>query len=261
MPIDLHEKFSEFSYGYGVTREVEHLLGARSLRVTPFLPSLVHEASLGFDVAFNKPGNPILIQFKLGEQLSRFRPTNSVPNAPHPLGRPYWRYKIDTSEDQFINLRDWEQRGCDAYYASPRFATWFLFDSYFRSNAVLRSSLLIRPTDIASAVATQTGSLGAHRILYDRHHCHVCSDPTPIDEVSVDDFLSKTEVRVRGDARTLGERLKVIVRREEASELTRGRQRAADIRRRAKSEADADAAILALEAWTKGAQVLFVTET
>ena len=50
--INLHEKLSEFSYGYGVTREVENLLSRAGCHVTPFLPSLVHEAELGFDVSF-----------------------------------------------------------------------------------------------------------------------------------------------------------------------------------------------------------------
>jgi uncharacterized protein Ymh len=42
--IDLHERLSEFSYGYGVTREVEALLMSVGLHATPFLPSLLHEA-------------------------------------------------------------------------------------------------------------------------------------------------------------------------------------------------------------------------
>ena len=54
--INLHERLSEFSYGYGVTREMEHRLAAAGVQATPFLPSLLHEATLGFDVAFSGPG-------------------------------------------------------------------------------------------------------------------------------------------------------------------------------------------------------------
>lgn len=60
MPIDLHERLSEFSYGYGVTREVEGLLRSVGLRPTPFLPSLLAEGKLGFDVAFKRPGTALL---------------------------------------------------------------------------------------------------------------------------------------------------------------------------------------------------------
>jgi hypothetical protein len=65
--IDLHERLSEFSFGYGVTREVEGLLA-----------SVV----------------------KLGEELSRFHratPSQSIPF----LERPFWRYRIDTTSHQF----------------------------------------------------------------------------------------------------------------------------------------------------------------
>ncbi|WP_407523749.1 hypothetical protein [Methylobacterium oryzisoli] len=64
--INLHEHLSEFSYGYGVTREIERVFTAKGLRATPFLPSLLHEAELGFDVAFAGPSQVVMLQFKLG---------------------------------------------------------------------------------------------------------------------------------------------------------------------------------------------------
>jgi hypothetical protein len=70
VPVDLHQRLSEFSYGYGVTREVERLLQSAGLRTTPFLPSLLQEKKLAFDVAFDRPGAPLLLQFKLGEAYS-----------------------------------------------------------------------------------------------------------------------------------------------------------------------------------------------
>lgn len=260
MPTNLHERLSEFTYGYGVTREVEDRIRARGLRVTPFLPSLVQEASLGFDVAFNVPGNPILFQFKLGEEVKKFRSSASVPVAPRPLSRPFWRYKIDTSEDQFLNLVRWERRGADVYYASPRFSTWAQFDHCFRTNVVLPSSLLVTPRELRNALSRQRAPAGTHRVLYDRRHRHICSDPTPIDEVSPDEVAERIEDKVRKDKRSLGERLSFIRRRSERDPQTLGQTRVRDIQRRAKSEADADAAIFGIEAWTRGAQVLFVTE-
>jgi hypothetical protein len=101
--INLHERLSEFSYGYGVTREVETLLVSVGLYATPFLPSLLHEASLGFDVSFNSPGTVVLLQFKLGSELKRYHrspPSQSIP----PLERPFWRFNVDTSEHQFQRL-------------------------------------------------------------------------------------------------------------------------------------------------------------
>jgi hypothetical protein len=63
--LELYERLSEFSYGYGVTQEVEKALRSIGLRSVPFIPSLVHEAKVGFDVAFDKPGGALMLQFKL----------------------------------------------------------------------------------------------------------------------------------------------------------------------------------------------------
>ena|SRR5437879_1533597 len=56
--IDLHERLSEFSYGYGVTRDVEQLLASVGIRTVPFLPSLLQEKQIGFDVGFGERGVP-----------------------------------------------------------------------------------------------------------------------------------------------------------------------------------------------------------
>jgi hypothetical protein len=84
VPVDLHDQLSEFSYGYGVTREVERQLASVGLRPTPFLPSLLHEAVLGFDVKFDRPGAALLLQFKLGEALQRFR-RDDTSKPPPPI--------------------------------------------------------------------------------------------------------------------------------------------------------------------------------
>src|SRR5687767_3961645 len=97
MPVDLHQRLSEFSYGYGVTREVEQNLRSVGLRPTPFLPSLIQEAKFGFDVHYDRPGAPLLLQFKLGEALQRFRRTDKTKLAPS-VQKPFWRFSVDTAE-------------------------------------------------------------------------------------------------------------------------------------------------------------------
>ena len=81
--INLHERLSEYSYGYGVTRETQGLLESVGLRPTPFLPNLLHEADLGFDVGFKDQGKVVVLQFKLGHELKRFH--RSQPAQPIPL--------------------------------------------------------------------------------------------------------------------------------------------------------------------------------
>ena len=89
MPVELHERLSEFSYGYGVTHEAELALASVGPRAVPFLPNLLREAVLGLD----GPGSPLLLQFKLGQAMKRF-----VPGPGPHLNRPYWRFRIDTAE-------------------------------------------------------------------------------------------------------------------------------------------------------------------
>ena len=87
--IDLHERLSEFSYGYGVTREVEQLLLGVGIRTVPFLPSLLQEKQIGFDAGFNGRGAPLLLQFKLGHSLQRFIRSDKRYPAPK-LEKPFF---------------------------------------------------------------------------------------------------------------------------------------------------------------------------
>lgn len=100
--IDLHERLSEFSYGYGVIRETEALLASVGLTTTPFQPSLLHEGEVGFDVAFRGPGTAVMLQFKLGQELQRFHRTRN--QARPQINRPFWRFSVDTTEHQFQQL-------------------------------------------------------------------------------------------------------------------------------------------------------------
>lgn len=118
--IELHERLSEFSYGYGVTRETELLLEQIGIRAVPFLPSLIQEKDLGFDVALNRPGAALMLQFKLGQSLKRFYRKDPALPVPE-LERPFWRFSINTAEPdgQFETLLKAEQDGAEVYYACP----------------------------------------------------------------------------------------------------------------------------------------------
>lgn len=59
--INLHERLSEFSYGFGVTREVQSQLEGIGLRPTPFMPNLLNEEELGFDVGFKDRGRVVVL--------------------------------------------------------------------------------------------------------------------------------------------------------------------------------------------------------
>jgi hypothetical protein len=196
--IELHERLSEFSYGYGVTSEVEILLEHTGLRAVPFLPSLIQEKKLGFDVAFDRPGAALMLQFKLGQSLTRYR--RPSPGAPKPvLDRPFWRFSLDTAEPegQFETLLKAENDGAEVYYAAPRFSDWSHYAGFFERREVLDNSVLVKPSEIRAALDHQGAPDGRHRIVYDRYRVHVCSEPKRISETDPDEAVAKVAVVVR----------------------------------------------------------------
>ncbi|MGL9622322.1 hypothetical protein QRQ56_30495 [Bradyrhizobium sp. U531] len=174
--IELHERLSEFSYGYGATREAEDLLSSLGMRTVPFLPSLIQEKSLGFDVRFDRPGVPLLLQFKLGQSLERFVRTDRRYPAPE-VERPFFRFSIDTAEPdgQFETLLKAQMDGAEAYYVAPRFADWPQYAEAFEKREVLDQSVMISPMTIRNALVAKNSPDGVHRIVYDKSSIHVCS--------------------------------------------------------------------------------------
>ena len=79
------KQISEFSYGFGVTREL--LAQIPNADAVPYFPSLRQEAQLGYDLKIGFPGFPVFIQFKIAEGLTRRR-----SKYWQTYGRPYFRF-------------------------------------------------------------------------------------------------------------------------------------------------------------------------
>jgi hypothetical protein len=289
--IELHERLSEFSYGYGVIRETEMLLEQIGIRAVPFLPSLIQEADLGFDVAFDRPGAALMLQFKLGQSLRKFY--RNGPSEPAPeLDRPFWRFSIDTAEPdgQFETLLKAEQDGAEAYYAAPRFSDWPHYARLFEQREVLDNSALVRPSEIRAGLDSKGAPDGFHRIVYDRYRVHMCSKPTRIPETGGDDAVEMLAAIVREKrqpARVVLERVlkgfddRSSIRRETVNDAYYERPRSmGDIGYRATSEYaraqrarrltkllnqarsrdHAVAAAVGVELWTLGIQLVVAVE-
>lgn len=261
--INLHERLSEFSYGYGVTREVQDLLATVGLRTTPFLPSLLHEAELGFDVAFSGPGRVVVLQFKLGEELRRFHrssPGDAIPLLDH----PFWRFSIDPAAHQFQRLTEFENEDAEVYYVAPRFSDWSAYEKAFQDGEVLERSLLLKPSEISRGIQAQGGTAaGIHRIVYDYSRRYVCSRPVALHEETSGAIANQIRERVRRSHESVERQ---IVRLFERSRPETGPGGLSETRRerlfaRSRRRLDAMAAIIGLEAWSLGAQMLFVTDT
>lgn len=286
--IELHERLSEFSYGYGVTREAEMLLEQTGMRAVPFLPSLIQEKKLGFDVAFDRPGAALMLQFKLGQSLTRFY--GSGAGVPKPvLDRPFWRFSINTAEPegQFETLLKAESDGAEVYYAAPRFSDWSHYAEFFERNKVLDHSVLVKPSAIRSALDDQGATDGFHRVVYDRYRVHVCSEPRQVLETGRDDAVAKIAMAVRERKEPAAEVLERLlaglderysVRREQANGMKAaipddigGRamgehnrvqraRRLANFQEISKSRDQAVAATVGMELWTLGIQLVVAVE-
>jgi hypothetical protein len=292
--IELHERLSEFSYGYGVTREVERLLADVGVRTVPFMPSLLQEKLVGFDAGFSGRGVPLLLQFKLGQSLNRFVRSDKTFPAPA-LERPFFRFAVNTAEPdgQFETLLKAEIDGAETYYIAPRFTDWPHYVKFFEAGEVLERSVMVRPGEVRAALVAKGSHDGPHRIVYDQNSVHVCSDPAVIRDVRPSIIAEDLVRRLSTDQASLGQFMRKIysgledrsaIRREgppqdalegdeesvfnlSASKLDRRAhprftraeriQRLTRLRERARSEDDAIAASLGLELWGLGIQLLF----
>jgi len=285
MTVDLHERLSEFSYGYGVTREVEDQLREEGLSATPFFPNLIHEAELGFDVGFNVPGVPLLLQFKLGQAIRRFVP------GPRPsfLGQPFWRYSIDTAEEdgQYELLLKAEMDGADVFYVAPKFHDWEFYLQAFENREVIDHSLVLRPTTIRNTMINHSIPDGRHKVAYGDSRAYLCSEPQLLEPVRASDLVKKVEVHVRSTEVPIGSALESLwegfsqrasIRRERRREQPEdgdrkvyaipsyeGRQsdlrqaRLTRFQESGRSREEAVALAVGAEAWSLGAQMIFVT--
>lgn len=293
MPLDLRQRLSEFSYGYGITREIQSYLETVGLRPVPFLPSLLHEAKIGCDVHFERPGVALLVQFKLGQELKQFRRSDTSTPAPE-LGKPFWRFDINTAEEdgQYDILLKAERAGAEVHYVAPRFADWDRYAAAFLSNEVLNNSLLIKPSEIDGTLRAQGEPDGQHKIVYDTSRVYVCSAPKRVEEARIENIARRLLVEMKQrdepitsalkrifesfsqrrdilrmpveERATYDTRLQMAISAEQIGrsprQMARERtRRLDDIRQRAKTEDDAMFAAVGIETWAAGSQLIAVT--
>lgn len=259
--INLQERLSEFSYGFGVTRETLALMNSVGLSPTPFLPNLLHEKEIGFDVGFKNKGRVVILQFKLGHLLSRFKrasPSQSIPA----LERPFFRFNVDTSAHQFLRLAEFEAAGAETYYVAPKLSTWKQFERAFQADKVMERSVLIKPSEINAGITAHGQPAGHHRVVYDQTRQYVCSEPSELPRHRPEEFAAEVATRIRESGARLEYSIKMLYERarDENAAGTLANSRERQIFGRARDRLSGMAAIVGLEAWSQGAQVLFVTD-
>lgn len=156
-------EFSEFSYGYAAVREAEsELAGMYKQSGAPTLPSLVEEATVGYDAKVPLVRYALFLQFKRSEYISRGHPDS--PTWWH-FGAPHYRFQIDVSGHQHRELRVLETRlgtsfPGDVLYAAPMFYRQSEFDTAYLGGHVLDRTMLVAPSAF-------DGLTGVHRFAHD----------------------------------------------------------------------------------------------
>jgi len=139
--------FSEFSFGYGVTRYFEELYGAR--RVLPNFPTQNEEADGGYDVDLFSHGVPMFIQFKRSEIMTR-RSATEYKQHPADWEMPIFRMHLHGHNEfrQHYLMQGLEDDGNLALYITSQVHTKALLNHYYEGNRILEASRMFFPSEI-----------------------------------------------------------------------------------------------------------------
>lgn len=136
-------------------------------KALPIFPSLQEEGAEGggYDVKIDRPGKPLMIQFKVPEVI--VRSTSKLPGTfqrpNHNL--PYYRMHLRPyrHSEQHRLLMEHEDSGNLVYYACPRFHTYQDLNNYYLSNELWVRSLIVHPSEIGDLPDDYN-----HHIAYER---------------------------------------------------------------------------------------------
>jgi hypothetical protein len=154
--------FSEFSYGFAVTREFVAAEG-ENIRIAPVFPSLLAEAGLGWDVLLERSGMPMFLQFKLSDCMKGPRAMEAKRGDFAP---PFFRFHLRCGKDmnQHSLLVELNNRGENVRYIAPAFYLSDDLNEAYRTNTVVDQSIQIAPNQIGNL------PVGRHHVTFSRSH-------------------------------------------------------------------------------------------
>jgi len=139
--------FSEFSYGFALTNEIVALSNPPIVSA-PVFPSLIREGGSGggYDVALDRPGKPLFLQFKLSQWIQRRNATEARRGEMDPpLYRMHFRSRKKSR--QHALLLDLEASGLgEVFYCAPAFATVGELNSRYQNGQVEVETRFVAPT-------------------------------------------------------------------------------------------------------------------
>jgi hypothetical protein len=162
---------SEFSYGFALVDELIHWQGM-PITAVPVYPSLNQEGNLGYDVAMDRGGIPLFLQFKLSDYMVR-RSAIEVQNGL--LEPPFYRMHLRSLKhsQQHPLLLKLEQAGNEVYYVAPLFHQPSELNDAYKKHEIKQRSRFFKPSDIG--VITDKGR---HHVSFANKAGFVfCSEP------------------------------------------------------------------------------------
>ncbi|MBR8839749.1 MAG: hypothetical protein DSM106950_38560 [Stigonema ocellatum SAG 48.90 = DSM 106950] len=193
--------FSEFSYGFAITKELVDLCG-KYLTAAPLFPSLLQEGKIGYDVKLDLAGFPIFLQFKISDYMNNKNAKEVRKGVLHP---PFYRMSLRSKRysNQHDLLLQLENKGNLVYYVAPSFYTRYQFDDYFINNQTALNSVFIKPNQIGII-----NDYDNHCVSWENDHGSVWRFSTPVQIQQpinfasfTDELISKNTVMIRNSTK------------------------------------------------------------
>jgi hypothetical protein len=160
---------------------IDRFGGLLGLTAAPLLPSLQHEADLGFDVAIATHWQLLFLQFKIASRLVR----KSAAEA-HVFPVPYFRFAVKTDvtsngmcqHNTLCELESALPGGADfVLYVAPLFDSVTDFNAYARAGALTSHSVFVAPS-VLGPVSPGEGHCFAYRTAFDIRAFSEAGPPT-----------------------------------------------------------------------------------
>lgn len=139
--------FSEFTFGYAIVRQIEEVLGGRT--IAPSFPTPHEEAGKGYDVSILNSGIPLFIQFKRSEVM-RNRSCREYKDEKAYLEFPIFRMHLHKSNafKQHFLMQDLESSGNVAVYCTSAVEDKDELDALYGAGRIFAASTWFSPQEI-----------------------------------------------------------------------------------------------------------------
>jgi len=139
--------FSEFTFGYAVTRHLEGMLGGR--RVLPNFPTQPEEADGGYDVDFLAHGVPLFVQYKRSEVMTRRSATEHKLHAGQ-WGMPIYRMHLHGHNGyrQHYLMQGLEDAGNVAVYITSQVGSKAMLNQHYEAGRIMDGARMFLPSEI-----------------------------------------------------------------------------------------------------------------